>query len=726
MTNLPDPSADEAVPVSATEASASAAADVPADGAATAAAAPEPADETLAAAASDTGDGAPAEAGTEAMDAGAEPSAETAGDGTPETDDGLPIAAAVAEPPAPPALDAAAEPAPQGRRRSLAMRFAVAFLIGVALVVGIGAGALYAWGQQYEGRVLPGVQVGSTDLSGMTRDEAKAAIAAAYASLGQGAIVLNGPTGQTTIAYASIDRGPDTEAILEAALAAGRQGAPLADLIGAPQAALRGVTVASAVTYDRAKLAAAVHAAAASSESAPQDATLTEANDGSFVVTPAVEGRSVDEAAILAALEPQLSKLDAPAQVAADVSVTPIAPKVATAVAETAKATADRMVADLVLARDPDSWTITSEQLRPMVTISTGVDGSITPVFDGSGLDGILTDLATKVNQSAQDASIKLSGGHIVADGTSREGRTLDVAATKAAIEVQMAARQAGTATEPVGAVVLAVAPKMSRAQADDYAANMKVISSFSVYYWVIINNHYGGNIEGPATKINGTVVDAGATFDFWKVVGDLHKVPGVGPGNAIENGKITVTGAFGGGICTTSTTLFNAAFRAGMIPGARKNHNEFIDRYPPGLDATVWIVGSAKQTMSFTNDTESPIVIQRVITKAGSKRWLTFKIWSVPNGRTAKVSNTVIQAGKKAIDIVQKDPTKPVGYRYRNNAPADGKRVWTTVTIYDHGKVHWTKRYYSNYPPVNGVLIVGTKGSTPSPSPSPSPTPAP
>ena len=105
----------------------------------------------------------------------------------------------------------------------------------------------------------------------------------------------------------------------------------------------------------------------------------------------------------------------------------------------------------------------------------------------------------------------------------------------------------------------------------------MKAISSYSVFYWVIINNHWGGNIEGPATVINGTVVPAGAKFDFWKVVGDLRDAPGTGPGNAIEGGKITVTGAFGGGICTTSTTLFNAAFRAGMIPLARQNHNEFI-----------------------------------------------------------------------------------------------------------------------------------------------------
>ena len=192
-------------------------------------------------------------------------------------------------------------------------------------------------------------------------------------------------------------------------------------------------------------------------------------------------------------------------------------------------------------------------------------------------------------------------------------------------------------------------------------------------------------------------------------MVGDLHDAPGTGPGNAIEGGKITVTGAFGGGICTTSTTLFNAAFRAGMIPLARQNHNEFITRYPPGLDATVWIVGKAKQTMSFRNDTEYPILITRTVTGNSSKRWLTFKIWSVPNDRKATVTNTVIQPGERAVHRTVKDPTKPVGYRFFNNEAVNGAKVWTTVTIYDHGKVHWQKRYFSNYPAVDGVTVVGT-----------------
>jgi vancomycin resistance protein YoaR len=614
----------------------------------------------------------------------------------------LPVAAAVS----------AGEPAaPTRRRRSLVLRFGIAFVLGVVLAVGVGAGALYAWGQQYDGRVLPGVRVGSTDLGGLTREQAEAQIADAYGWLGTGQITLTGPDDQvTTISYADVGRGPDTAWLLDAALAAGRQDEPIANLVSRLETAIHGVTLDSAVAYDRARLATAVDTLATMTDLPPVDASVSAGKDGMFSLSSARDGRAVDKAALVAALGQQLASFDTPASITMAVPVVPVAPAVGTASAASARATADRMAADVVLTERTDSWTIARTSLAALITFSTAADGSMTPVFDEAGLDPILKSLAKKVDQTVQDAGLKLVNGHVVATGASREGRTLDAAGMKAAIVTEIAARQGGAAASPVAATVALVEPKLTTADAQAFAGKMQPISSFSVSYWILINNHWGGNIEAPATKISGTVVPAGGTFDFWKAVGDLHDLPGVGPGNAIEGGKITVTGAFGGGICTTSTTLFNAAFRAGMVPLARKNHNEFIDRYPPGLDATVWIVGKAKQTMSFKNDTQYPILIQRTITGTGSKRWLTFKIWSVPNGRTYKISDLVIKPGPRAIDTVVKDPTKPVGYRYRNNTPADGAKVWVTVTIYDHGKVHWTKRYYSNYPAVNGVLVVGTK----------------
>src|SRR4029077_4347076 len=116
-------------------------------------------------------------------------------------------------------------PAGPPRRRSLAPRFGVSFVLGFLLAAGIGAGVLYAWGQQYDGRVLPGVRVGSTELGGLTREQAEAKIANAYGSLATGQVTLTGPDGQmTTISYADVGRGPDTSALLAAARPARRPG----------------------------------------------------------------------------------------------------------------------------------------------------------------------------------------------------------------------------------------------------------------------------------------------------------------------------------------------------------------------------------------------------------------------------------------------------------------------------------------------------------------------
>src|SRR5258705_5875689 len=84
-------------------------------------------------------------------------------------------------------------------------RFIAAFFLGLLAVLSIGVGALYAWGQQYDGRVLPGVRVGSIELGGLTHQQAEAQIASAYGWLANGQIILTGPDGQkATIGYADL------------------------------------------------------------------------------------------------------------------------------------------------------------------------------------------------------------------------------------------------------------------------------------------------------------------------------------------------------------------------------------------------------------------------------------------------------------------------------------------------------------------------------------------
>ena len=619
--------------------------------------------------------------------------------------------------------DLTPEAPPAGpRRRSLGLRFALAFLLGVTLVVGAGGGALYAYGQQYTGRILPGVRVGEVDLSGLTPDAARSALADAYAPLGGGHVVVAGPDGDLLIGYGEIGRRADVDAMLDAALGAGRQGEPVADLIGAPQAALHGIRLEPLVVYDQAKLEAAVAAVAKTIDRAPVDATLTVSKSGTFTMTPSRDGRVVDQAALVAAIAGEVGALDAPEELREEITLVAEPPAIDTGDAETALAAGERMVADLVLARGDRTWTIRGKELRRLITFSPTVDGGIVPVFDVTGIDPLIAEIAKDVNQKATNATFKLRGSRVVVGAHSKEGRALDRAATRALVVDALLARQGGTSEPRVEPVIAVTEPAISTALAERYAPRMKAISSWTTYFPIYVNNGFGANIWIPAKLINGYVVGPGETFDFWKAVGTVTREKGYRQGGAIINGRTEPQGALAGGICSCSTTLFNAALRAGMKMGARRNHYYYIDRYPLGLDATVFKSdGGSTQTMSFTNDTKYPVLIRGINTRKGGAGYVTFKIYSVPNGRRVLISKPTVKNVRAGRDSVQYTKSLPRGTSKRIETPVAGKDVWRTVTVKENGKVIRRVTYYSHYAVITGIVLVGTGGSS-----SPDPTPAP
>ena len=136
----------------------------------------------------------------------------------------------------------------------------------------------------------------------------------------------------------------------------------------------------------------------------------------------------------------------------------------------------------------------------------------------------------------------------------------------------------------------------------------MQVLGTWKTWFPVNDHNFFGANIWIPARIIDGTVLRPGQKFEWWSAVGPVTPSRGFGPGGFIAGNHTEPTGALGGGMCSSSTTLFNAALRAGLQMGARSNHKYYIYRYPLGLDATVSKTrGGGSQTMSFTNDMKHP-----------------------------------------------------------------------------------------------------------------------
>ena len=148
--------------------------------------------------------------------------------------------------------------------------------------------------------------------------------------------------------------------MLAAALAAGRQGQPVADLLGAPQTALRGVTVDAAVTYDPAAARGGRRCRRQAIDRDPVDATLAVRQGRFLLTTESVDGRTVDQEALLACARRAGSRSWTPRpRSEVDIPYTTQSPRHETADVEAATAAAERMAADLVLTRGDKTWTIT-------------------------------------------------------------------------------------------------------------------------------------------------------------------------------------------------------------------------------------------------------------------------------------------------------------------------------------------------------------------------------
>ena len=618
--------------------------------------------------------------------------------------------------------------APEAPRSSVRLRFLVAFLIGLIGATLLGAGALYAYDQQHVGRILPGVRVGIVDVSGLDPAAAAEQLDAEYRDLSEGEVVLAGPDGDIVLPYASFGRRADVEAMVAEAMAVGRNGNVVERAIADARTALRGVTLEPRVTYDADLLAQRISGHLGLLTRDPRDASVVTTEDGTFTVEPGSDGRRADATEPIAEASAALANLDAPTRLELAVPVEVIEPTVTTAEAVEAKAMADRMTAKITLPiEDVDKApSISAKRLRSWVSFAPTADGGYAPVIDTEPLPGVLEKLAKSVDKAPVNASFKTSGGEITGVTRSRNGYRMDIAATAASIEAMLAERATGPVSLAVAPTLEVTEPVLTTAQAEAARPKMKRISRWTTYFPISEKNGYGANIWIPARLIDGYVVAPRATFDFWDAIGPVTREKGYKSGGAIINGKTEPQGALAGGICSCSTTLFNAALRAGYDMGARRNHYYYIDRYPLGLDATVFISASgSKQTMSFTNDTDYPVLIRGRGWRSGSAGYVRFDIYSVPTGRKVTIQTGPRRELKRATDTVEYTSALAPGVRKRVEYPVDGFKVTAVRTVRDSkGNVIHKDTYSSNYARITGLTLVGKGRPAPESTPTPPPPP--
>lgn len=134
---------------------------------------------------------------------------------------------------------------------------------------------------------------------------------------------------------------------------------------------------------------------------------------------------------------------------------------------------------------------------------------------------------------------------------------------------------------------------------------NEVAIASYTTYF----NAHKSGrskNIELSAMAINGVIVGERDLFSFNTVVGPREVATGYQVAPEIIRGKLVL--GIGGGICQTSSTLFNALDQLNVKILERHHHSKEVGYVPKGRDATVSFGGL---DFRFQNDTGIPIMIR-------------------------------------------------------------------------------------------------------------------
>lgn len=175
------------------------------------------------------------------------------------------------------------------------------------------------------------------------------------------------------------------------------------------------------------------------------------------------------------------------------------------------------------------------------------------------------------------------------------------------------------------------------------------------------------------AQQLNGVVIPAGETFSFNKRVGSFSKDGGYRKAPVSYNGQLI--NSFGGGVCQTSTTMYNAALHAGMKIVERNRHRFAPNYVAPGLDAAV-----AYYTIDLKLKNPYPFAVK---VKAGmDKNRLTVGFYGAGEALPVKVDTQVRQVrmpgtfemGDRRAAGRMRNTGKP-GYFVQVFRSVDGKR---------------------------------------------------
>jgi len=217
-------------------------------------------------------------------------------------------------------------------------------------------------------------------------------------------------------------------------------------------------------------------------------------------------------------------------------------------------------------------------------------------------------------------------------------------------------------------------------------------------------------NIELAAQLLNGTLIMPGQTFSFDAEIGPMTIDAGFQVAYGIDStgGNLTTIPSEAGGICQVATTVFQPIFWTGYQIDERNTHSYWIENYAShgyvGLDATV--DETSGLDFRWTNNSSTAVLLE--VQADGSD--LTTRLYGTTPNWSVQVDPPVISDVKTAPSGTLYEPTDslPSGDMLRIQHASNGFAVSVYRHVTQNGQVS-DQQFYAEYGAVQDLVLVGS-----------------
>ncbi|HET8521691.1 MAG TPA: peptidoglycan binding domain-containing protein [Thermomicrobiales bacterium] len=481
--------------------------------------------------------------------------------------------------------------------------------------------------------------------------------------------------------------------------------------IVAPDELKRVVSVPSedrALAVDRASLKGLIERIASELDRPSEDARLYITKDGKFKVAPAVEKVQVD---VNASVDAAATALIAGSH-DVDLVIHRQSPAISDEMALAAQNQAEKLVANGIKVQWADgSARLGRGDLMAAMTIKNhpGEKQPIVLGFDDTVLASLLDPIREKIDVPGKDAEFRLEDGKVKVVSKEQTGQAVDVDPAVSAISEAVLDHQPN-----VQLPIKTVKPKYTAADRSKIKVK-DTLGEGSTYYGTS-SDPRRRNVETAVRLETGWLIPPDGIFSYVKHIGGVTADQGFVTGYGIVAdgaGGVTTAPVIGGGICQVSTTIFQAAYWAGLDVVERYTHPYWIESYgqPPhgmkGLDAMVNVEKDWSLDLKLKNTTGNWIAI---VLRADGEN-VTADVVGTDPGWTVNVEQPTISNVITPPDdmIYTESPELPSGQELLVESAHDGFDASIHRVITKDGQVIDEDTISGTYAPSRNTTLRGT-----------------